>query len=61
MSKSIVKRPEYWFWIKDWVSAIKTVPDGRMRSWRSELAQGAGICSTLSADRHQGVFCWCSA
>ena len=23
MSKSIVKRPEYWFWIKDWVSAIK--------------------------------------
>ena len=23
MSKSIVKPPEYWFWIKDWVSAIK--------------------------------------
>ena len=23
MGKSIVKRPEYWFWIKDWVSTIK--------------------------------------
>lgn len=61
MSKSIVKRPEYWFWIKDWVSAIKNRTGWTDEELAKESAQEAGTCSILSADRHQGVFCWCSA